>query len=231
MPDQDSSSQSPPDDLGPGPTGQGNYLVRQGECMNSIAFSNGFFWQTLWNLSQNSDLKTARTDPNALLTGDRVYIPPITVNKLSKASQSRYQFKLKGIPTTFKMQFLKDGQPRSGVPATLIVDNVTYSLTTDGSGGITQRISPEARTAKVILDPGAAQQQKIVALRGLDPYNVPCGIQQRLANLGYSPGPVKDTITSKLRDALMAFQTDNGLTANGVASQATLDKLKSVHGG
>lgn len=231
MPDQADGSQNPPDDLGPGPVGQGNYVVKQGECMQSISFSHGYFWQTLWNLSENSQLQSARKDPNALLTGDQVFIPPVRVKQVSKASQSRYQFALKGIPTTFKIQFLDQGEPRAGVPVTLIVDNVTYSLSTDGGGNITQRISPDASKAKIILDPGPKQKQKIIALRGLDPYNVPSGIQQRLGNLGYTPGLVKDQITPRLRDALMAFQNDNGLKANGIATQVTLDKLKNIHGG
>ena len=28
--------------------------------MSSIAYSRGFFWETLWNLSENADLKNER---------------------------------------------------------------------------------------------------------------------------------------------------------------------------
>ena len=35
----------------------------------------GFLWDTLWNLPDNTDLRDARQDPGLLLVGDRIMIP------------------------------------------------------------------------------------------------------------------------------------------------------------
>jgi hypothetical protein len=42
------------------PAGDGNYRVQQGDCMQSIAATRGFLWETLWNLPENKQLKETR---------------------------------------------------------------------------------------------------------------------------------------------------------------------------
>ncbi|MEY2429487.1 MAG: hypothetical protein QOJ40_2372, partial [Verrucomicrobiota bacterium] len=46
-----------------------DYKVKDGDCLSSIAFSKGFFWETLWNHGDNSALKSKRKDPNVLSPG------------------------------------------------------------------------------------------------------------------------------------------------------------------
>ena len=52
-------------------------------------------------------------------------------------------------------------------------------------------------------------------------------MQQRLKTLGYYTGSVDGTFGEGTRKALVAFQKANGLTADGVAGTATLNKLNS----
>ena len=52
-------------------------------------------------------------------------------------------------------------------------------------------------------------------------------MQQRLKALGYYTGSVDGTFGEGTRKALVAFQKANGLTADGVAGTATLNKLHS----
>src|SRR3954470_16417492 len=82
-----------------GPLGGGDRVVQAGECLESIAFETGFFWQTLWDHSGNAALKKARRYPTALLPGDRVHIPELEAKEESRPAEARHRFKRKGIPS------------------------------------------------------------------------------------------------------------------------------------
>ena len=53
-------------------------------------------------------------------------------------------------------------------------------------------------------------------------------LQQRLKDLGYDPGAVDGSFGEGTRAAVLAFQQRNGLTADGKAGTATLDRLYSA---
>ncbi|MFH1075402.1 MAG: hypothetical protein V1753_00935 [Pseudomonadota bacterium] len=52
-----------------------DYIVKQGDCIESIAFKHGLFWETVWNHPNNQQLKQERKNPNILLAGDKVFVP------------------------------------------------------------------------------------------------------------------------------------------------------------
>jgi len=66
-----------------------------------------FFWQTLWNLSENADLKTARKNPNVLMEGDVVHIPDITLKEESRPTEQSHRFTLKGVPAKLHLRILE----------------------------------------------------------------------------------------------------------------------------
>ncbi|MEJ7712150.1 MAG: hypothetical protein WKF84_20390 [Pyrinomonadaceae bacterium] len=73
-----------------------DYIVRAGDCINSIAFERGFFWETLWGHPKNAELKSKRRNPNILKEGDVVHIPDLTIKEESRATEGQHHFKLKG---------------------------------------------------------------------------------------------------------------------------------------
>src|SRR5262249_17842677 len=104
------------------PVGKGDYVVQSGDCMESIAYEHGFLAKTLWNLPENAELRNHR-EPNVLLPGDRVTIPPIRLREEDRPTDQRHRFRLLGPPCQFRLRFLDDKQqPRSGVPYVLTID-------------------------------------------------------------------------------------------------------------
>jgi peptidoglycan hydrolase-like protein with peptidoglycan-binding domain len=69
---------------------------------------------------------------------------------------------------------------------------------------------------------------------GSNIYRTPSGftlqtttLQRALKNAGYYTGPVDGKAGAGTKDAIRRFQSDNGLTADGVCGRATWAKLKS----
>jgi len=75
-----------------------DHSVSSGECISSIAYQYGFFWETLWNHADNAALKDKRSDPNVLMVGDVVHVPDLTQGDESCASDQEHKFELKGVP-------------------------------------------------------------------------------------------------------------------------------------
>src|SRR6185503_16443662 len=101
-PPQTSSTGGPEDNGGGGtggpdcpPVGDGEYEVRQGECVESIAFANGLSWETVWNDPKNAKVKDARKDPNVLLPGDRLHVRDLEKKQVDGATEKRHKFKRK----------------------------------------------------------------------------------------------------------------------------------------
>jgi hypothetical protein len=88
--------------------GEGEYLVQSGDCISSIARSHGHFWETLWNDPANATLKAARGNPNILLPGDRVTIPPIRPKVESRPNNARHRFVKKGVPVKFRLRLIAE---------------------------------------------------------------------------------------------------------------------------
>jgi len=81
------------------------YIVKQGDCINSIAYEFGFFPKTIWDHSNNSSLKKLRKDPGILYEGDKVFIPEKGLKSVSLNCDNRARFKLKGVPARLCLIF------------------------------------------------------------------------------------------------------------------------------
>jgi len=93
------------------PAGQGDYVVRQGDCLNSIAYTHGFFWQTLWNLPENAGLRQHRDTPFQLMPGDRVTVPELRQREEASETEQLHRFRRKSVPAVLKLRILDVPQP------------------------------------------------------------------------------------------------------------------------
>ncbi len=225
------------------PAGNGDYVVSEGECLESIAFNRRLLWQTIWNHPNNKSLKEAR-DRNILLPGDRLFIPPVDPKSLDAATEVRHKYVRKGLQSRFRIQILEwvrsdsedsdddsvFSRPRPQVPYVLVIDGQSTSGTTDAEGWIDEPISPGAVGGSLTLDPGTPQAySRSVVLGGLDPLDAASGICQRLANLGFLANPSCPSDSPEFQDALKAFQSANHLNPTGTADGDTLSRLQQIH--
>jgi N-acetylmuramoyl-L-alanine amidase len=215
--------------FGYGPTGTGNYRVRQGDSIDSIAFRTGFFWESIWNRPENSELKDRRKNPDALLPGDRVFIPEKRRATESAATDQKHRFRRKGIPIKIDLLFLAEEDP---IPAThyqLEIDGHLLSGTTT-DGRIEHTIPPSARHARLILDDDGSAVVYQLQLGHIDSIEEVSGVQGRLNNLGYSCGPVDGKMNEQTVDAIRHFQQANELPQSDQLTQETVDKIEEQYG-
>ena len=219
-----------------------NYEVQSGDCMSSIAFDHGFFWETLWNLPENADLKTQRKNPNVLMPGDIVHIPDLTPKDESRPTDQRHKFRLKGIPEILNMKLLDAfHQPRANVDYTITIDGNSQKGTTDADGSLKMSIPPGAMTGKLVVAspgdkdgkpiPGQPKNQVMnLQLGDLNPVTEVSGVKARLTNLGFYMGPIDENLDDDMKRAIRSFQRRKGLAVTGESDAATQSKLLEVHG-
>jgi len=202
----------------------GKYKVRKGDCISSIAKKNGLLWETIWNHSDNSDLKNLRKDPNALLPGDMVFVPEKEQKLESCATEQKHSFRALGIPAKMKIQMLADDKPRANNRFRIYVDKkLLCEGTTDGDGFIEEAIPPACKSAKVVvLDDQDNEDIYFLDFGSLDPIETEEGVKKRLFNLGYD---VED-----LGAAVTGFQQNQKLKETGTVNDETRSKLKEIFG-
>lgn len=213
-----------------GPVGTGDYLVKHGDCISSIARNTGHFWETIWNDPANSELKQVRENPNVLLPQDRVTIPELRCKDKTIAPEKRHRFVRRGEPAKLHIQILKYDKPRANQPYEFDVDGTVYSGKTDGNGNIVLPIPGNARQGKLLVGPSDDQAEYAIALGDLAPITELIGVQARLNNLGFDCGAADGRMNPETEDALRRFQQSHGLRETGKPDQDTRDKLLETHG-
>lgn len=203
------------------------HIVSAGEGIAAIAKSHGYLWKTLWDHGNNSRLKSQRPNPNQLVAGDKVFLPPKGRRKASCGADAKHRFKRKGEPTRLKLQLTSMGEPRSNEPYTLVFAETVVNGTTDGQGRIDQPIPGEVAAATLMLNAGREQYALIIGL--LEPVEQLRGVQQRLANLGYDCNGEDGQFGEGTRAALLQFQAANGLQETGEADAPTRNALRDAH--
>ena len=210
------------------PVGSGDYEVQQGDCVASIALETGHFWEKLWNLSENKEVKDARQDPNALLPGDRIHVPEIEEGTESGATEERHRFRRKGVPSKLRVRCMRFDEPLADRPYRLDIDGELFTGETDGEGMVEHPVPPNAKKGFLIVTKEDEEYRYEFDLGTLDPIDTTTGIKARLANLGFDPGPIDKDDTETYRAALRRFQEEHELEVTGDPDEATRDKLADL---
>jgi hypothetical protein len=211
------------------PIGDGDYVVRPGDCITSIAAAHGHFWQTLWDAPENADLKLTRKDPNVLLTGDRVFIPELREKRESCGTESKHRFRKKGIPAKLRLRLLLGSKPRRDLRYTLTIDETTFKGRTTSEGIVEAPLPPHAREGKLVLHAPGGDEIMPLDLGSVEPIRSVLGVQQRLLNLGIRV-TLSDVLDEQTRRAIEEFRARMGLSAGGEIDDALLGELERAHG-
>jgi N-acetylmuramoyl-L-alanine amidase len=212
----------------------GYHVVEQGDWLSKIAFWYGIpQWETIWNHANNASLREERPDPNLLYPGDKVYVPGITAKESPGATDQRHRFRRSGPSTELNLVLLDSEQkPRCDVPYRLSIDGkgfrtVKFEDKTDEEGRVSHRIPVTSERGLLEID----GQSIRLDLGHLDPIESVSGVQARLANLGYQPGPIDGIDGPLTRQAVSEFQADYPpLEVDGICGPKTRAKLKDVYG-
>lgn len=206
------------------------YTIRQGDHLSRVALQYGFRdYKLIWDDPQNAALKQKRGNPNVLLPGDVVFIPPKLQKTETRATTDLHVFKLKTPKLMLRLVVRDfDNEPVANADCELEVEGRKYPLKTDGKGKIEQAIPATAENG--VLRIPSLDLELPVKIGHLDPADEDSGWRQRLINLGYYAGGVEDAEEAKLRQAIEEFQCDHGLKVTGELDAATRAKLKDQHG-
>lgn len=204
-----------------------DYVVRPGECLDSIASRLGLRSSVVWNHDDNAALKAKRRDPNALLPGDRLFVPERCGKYEPCATASRHRFRRLGVPVKLRIQFLdENGDPFAGEPYRLCVDGDTTEGKLDQQGFLDTWIAPESSEGYVLLTGDALRFD--LKLGELDPADEISGVQARLKNLGYDC-----EVTGQLDQATIAalhrFQDDHDLKRSSTLDGPTWEGIERAH--
>jgi hypothetical protein len=202
------------------------HRVREGECLASIAFQNGFAVDTVWNDPANAALKALRTTPFLLVPGDVVTVPDRRPGEEERATGARHEFRRRDVPERLRLRFLDEaGEPRGGVPFVLEIDGERVEGATDGDGWIDHPISPSARDGRLVLD---GRERYDLDLGSLRPAGDEPGARARLVALGHLSDVRADA--RAYADALRGFQAEQEFPATGTLDDATRARLEEAYG-
>jgi hypothetical protein len=201
------------------------YVIREGDCISSLAETWGFLPDTLWNA--NPDLQSLRKNPNVLLPGDELTVPEKCIKTSPAVTDQHHQYVRKGVPTKFRLVLERFRQPVRNKQYLLSVEGKNYEGTTSDTGLLEVSLPPNAREG--VLKIPEEQIECELQFGYLDPLDELVGAQARLQNLGYYHGELDGEANDEFQGGLQAFQSDFDLPVTGELDDATKQKLFDEH--
>lgn len=202
------------------------HQVQQGESIAAIAGRYGLLPETIWQDGANADLRQRRGSPNILHPGDVIVIPDKRLRQESAATEQRARFKRHTRQARLRLRLVDGDQPRADADYLLEIDGKSIRGRTDGDGVLDQPLPPGARSGTLTM----GTEVLPLDFGHIDPITEVSGVQGRLNNLGFACGEPDGVVGEPTREALRAFQAQNGLNVTGEIDDATRAKLEEMHG-
>lgn len=213
------------------------HIVKQGECLSSIARHHGFAdYRTIYDHASNQALRESRPNPHVLFPGDRIAIPDPAQKEVKVATAQRHTFQVKSSKIFLHLDVLGH-VAGEGVQA-------RYQLRLDGAhealegsigadGKLDVVVAHTATTGELtLLDPDTDEIIDIVDIRigALDPATTVSGVRSRLRRLGFDCGGEVDELGPLTQGAIALFQRVHAIEEEGEAGPLTRAKLVKLAG-
>jgi hypothetical protein len=180
------------------------HKINQGDSVISLSTLYELFAETIWDHSENAELKELRKNMNILMPDDILFIPDKRQKELSVPADQQHKFKRKGIPATFRMQLFDIEEPRVDQKYTLNVDGRQYEGETDTQGVLEQSIPVDSKKGVIVIGPDRYRLE--LDFGYLDPLNEVIGVKKRLNNMGYDCGKPNNELDENMQNQLKLFQ-------------------------
>jgi len=211
------------------------HIVRQGECLSSIAYSYGYNdWRTIYNHPENSDFKAKRPNPNLIYPNDRLFIPDQELKEENCSTEQLHVFEVDLNPTYLNVCLQHPvKQPVANASYRLTFGSLNIEDKTNSEGWIKKKIPPNAEMGKLTVwlnqDNPEAEITWNVKLGHLDPLDTTTGVKGRLSNLAYDCGTINDEENAVYEAAVRKYQEDHNLTVDGIVGPQTRGSLEKEH--
>jgi hypothetical protein len=208
--------------------------VEQGETFSSIADHFGFCdYRTVYNHWENAQLHTKRPNPDIIFKGDCIYIPDFEAASFLRATDQTHKFVVSNPNKVLRIR-LQDfnGQPFIKTPYELHLGSQVLAGSTDANGILEKLVPVQTRLATLKIE----SYEWTLNIGDLNPIDNTTdlgisGIQQRLSNLGFDPGPIDGTVGPRTTAAIRGFQKKHPpLPVDGVCNPDTKARLVKEHG-
>lgn len=215
------------------------HKVLQGESLSGIASKYGYKeGGDIYQHPDNVELRNKRPDPNTLLPGDRVTIPEIRKYQANAASGQRHKFlrfkprtkiiRLKLDETQTNRFSKKEYELNIQKPDSCKGDYLIFKGSLDENGCLEEEIPIAALKGMLIVNTGDNPFKLHILIDHLDPADEISGIQGRLKNLGFDPGPIDGIAGPRTNNAMHTYQRLNDCKV-GDADEQTIIHLKKKH--
>jgi Putative peptidoglycan binding domain len=207
------------------------HVVRQGECLSSIASENGFSdYRTIYDHPDNADFKQKRPNPDLIYPGDEIAIPDKTPSAHECQTGADHRFTIPRVRALVRVAVLEtDDQPLADTPYALRFGDQVLEGRTDDDGVLEQPVPATIEKATLALTDLDVEVE--LQFGELDPIDEATGVQARLNNLGFWCGEVDGKVGPKTKAALSAFQASRALEPSGELDDTTRERLSASHEG
>jgi N-acetylmuramoyl-L-alanine amidase len=208
-----------------------NHRVKKGEWMGSIAAKYGFrSWESIWQAPENAELRQQRNDPNLLFQGDQVWIPERRPKQEPAATDARHVYVMSSDNARLRIRIIDVD------PYIQAFGPISYVLEAEDGNQISGQITAEGQEIEIPIAISVERgtlhigDLQTILIGGLDPIETASGMQARLQNLGFEPGPVDNIAGPRTAGAVREFQQRYKLTVDGIIGPETQSKMKEVYG-
>jgi N-acetylmuramoyl-L-alanine amidase len=212
----------------------GYYRARQGDTLSSIAYDFGFAnYESIYHDPNNAGFRSIRPDPDLIFPNDLLYIPDKEQQYFARPTDATHRFRVRR-PTHLVRIAVQDsdGKPLTETSYELWIGLDKYDGNTNGLGMLEQQIPIKEKQARLKIA-GFEWSFRIGDLNPVDDTDDKgvTGIQMRLANLGFHPGPIDGIMGPLTRAAISEFQGKHPpLLVDGICGPRTCARLLQEHG-